>query len=65
MRPLSIADYLDRLGSSAEEKAPPRPEGSPFRPRSPPSSQTAASGARALFDRITNKGGERRGKKPP
>ena len=39
MKPLSIADYLDRLGSAAGEKAPPRPEGSPFRPRSLPSPQ--------------------------
>ena len=36
MRPLSIADYLDRSGSAPEQKAPLRPEGSPFRPRSLP-----------------------------
>ncbi len=65
MRPLSIADYLDRLGSSAEEKGPPRPEGSPFRPRSLPSPQTAASGAKPVFDRITNKGGETQGEEAP
>ena len=65
MRPLSIADYLDRLGSSAEEKAPPRPEGSPFRPRSLPSPQTAASGAKPVFDRLTNKGGETQGEEAP
>src|SRR5580693_1350948 len=65
MRPLSIADYLDRLGSSAGEKAPPRPEGSPFRPRSLPSPQTAASGAKPVFDRLTNKGGETQGEEAP
>ena len=65
MRPLSIADYLDRLGSAAEEKGPPRPEGSPFRPRSLPSPQTAASGAKPVFDRITNKGGETQGEEAP
>ena len=37
MKPLSIADYLDHLGRPAGEKATPRPEGSPFRPRSLPS----------------------------
>ena len=61
MKPLSIADYIDRLGSAAGEKAPPRPEGSPFRPRSLPSPQTAASGAKPVFDRLTNKGGETQG----
>lgn len=58
MKPLSMADYLDRLGSPAGEKAPPRPEGSPFRPRTLPNPQTAASGAKPVFDRLTNKGGE-------
>ena len=65
MKPLSIADYLDRLGSTAGEKAPPRPEGSPFRPRSLPSSQTAGSSAKAFFNRITNKGGETHGEEAP
>jgi hypothetical protein len=65
MRPLSIADYLDRLGSSAQEKAPERSEGSPFRPRSLLSPQTAASGAKPVFDRITDKGGETQGEEAP
>ncbi len=65
MKPLSIADYLDRLGSQAGEKASPRPEGSPFRPRSLPSPQTAGSGAKAVFDRITNKGGDAQGEEAP
>ena len=65
MKPLSIADYLDRLGSAAGEKAPLRPEGSPFRPRSLPNPQTVGSGAKAVFDRITNKGGETKGEEAP
>lgn len=65
MKPLSIADYLDRLGSAAGEKAPPRPEGSPFRPRSLPNPQTAGSSAKALFNPITNKGGETHGEEAP
>ena len=47
MKPLSIADYLDRLGSAAGEKAPPRREGSPFRPRSLPSPQNGKPGSEA------------------
>jgi hypothetical protein len=39
MKPLSIADYLDRLGGAASEQATPRRESSPFRPRSLPSPQ--------------------------
>ena len=65
MKPLSIADYLDHLGRSAGEKAPPRPEGSPFRPRSLPSPQNAASGAKPVFDRLTNEGGETQGEEAP
>jgi hypothetical protein len=56
MKPLSIADYLDHL-RPADEKAPPRPEGSPFRPRSLPSPQNGAPGSRPVFDRIMNLGG--------
>src|SRR6185312_14604536 len=50
MKPLSIADYLDHLGRAAGEKAPPRPETSPFRPRSLPGPQNGESGARPLFE---------------
>ena len=57
MKPLSIADYLDRLGSAAGEKAPPRREGSPFRPRSLPSPQNSRPGSKPVFDRIANAGG--------
>ncbi len=57
MKPLSIADYLDHLGRAAGDKAPPLREGSPFRPRSLPSPQNAGSGAKSVFDRLTNTGG--------
>ena len=60
MKPLSIADYLDRLGSAAGEKAPPRPEGSPFRPRSLPNPQNSGPGSKPVFDRIANAGAPRR-----
>ena len=36
MKPLSIAEYLDHLGPASVEKAPPRRESSPFRPRTLP-----------------------------
>jgi hypothetical protein len=65
MKPLSIADYLDRLGSAAEEKAPQRPEGSPFRPRSLPNPQNSKPDSKPVFDRITNKGGETQGEEAP
>ena len=65
MKPLSIADYLDRLGSAAGEKAPPRPEGSPFRPRSLPSPQNGGPGSKPIFDRIANEGGETQGEEAP
>jgi hypothetical protein len=61
MKPLSIADYLDRLGSVAGEKAPPRPEGSPFRPRSPPNPQNSGPGSKPVFDRMANAGVETQG----
>jgi hypothetical protein len=57
MKPLSIADYLDRLGSAAGEKAPPRPEGSPFRPRSLPKQ-------RARFEAGLRSHGEHRRRNP-
>jgi hypothetical protein len=65
MKPLSIADYLDRLGSAVGEKAPPRPEGSPFRPRSLPNTQSSKPGSKPVLDRITNKGGETQGEEAP
>ena len=51
MKPLSIADYLDHLGRAAGEKAPPRPESSPFRPRSLPSPQNGKPALKPVFDR--------------
>ena len=57
MKPLSIADYLDHLGRAAGEKAPPRPETYPFRPRSLPGPQNGESGARPLFERAGKAGG--------
>jgi hypothetical protein len=61
MKPLSIADYLDRLGSAAGEKAPPRPESSPFRPRSLPNQQNSGPGSKPIFDRVANAGVETQG----
>ncbi len=57
MRPLSIADYLDHLGRAAGEKAPPRRESSPFRPRSLPGAQSEAPKARPFLERPAKTGG--------
>jgi flagellar biosynthesis/type III secretory pathway protein FliH len=57
MKPLSIADHLDRLGNAASENEPKRRESSPFRPRSVPSPQTAAPRSNPVFDRIPHIGG--------
>jgi hypothetical protein len=65
MKPLSIADYLDHLGRPAGDKAPPRPEGSPFRPRSLPSPQDSRLGAKPIVDRADNTGVETQGEKAP
>jgi hypothetical protein len=61
MKPLSIADYLDRLGGAAKENAAPRPEGSPFRPRSLPNPQNSGPGSKPVFDRMANAGVETQG----
>src|SRR5258707_15113142 len=61
MKPLSIDDSLDHLGRPAGEKAPTRPEGSPFRPRSLPNPQSSGSGLKPVFDRIANGGAETQG----
>jgi hypothetical protein len=50
MKPLSIADYLDHLGRAPTEKAPPRRESSPFRPRSLPSAQNNEPRPRVAFN---------------
>ena len=65
MKPLSIADYLDRLGRAAGEQAPPRRENSPFRPRSLPSPQKGGPVSKPVFDRMANAGVETQGEKAP
>jgi len=50
MKPLSIADYLDRFGAPADETAPPRREGSPFRPRSLPNPRNGKPALKPVFD---------------
>jgi hypothetical protein len=50
MKPLSIADYLDHLGRAPADKAPPRKESSPFRPRSLPSVQNGEPRPRPAFN---------------
>ena len=57
MKPLSIADYLDRLGRTAGEKPLSR-ENSPFRPRSLPSPQTGGPASKPVFDRLANASSE-------
>jgi hypothetical protein len=57
MKPLSIADYLDRLGSATGEKAPPRREGSPFRPRSLPSPGNSEPALKPVFGRVAEANG--------
>jgi hypothetical protein len=57
MKPLSIADYLDHLDRAAGEKALPRRESSPFRPRSQPSPQNGELASRPAFERAAKAGG--------
>jgi hypothetical protein len=56
MKPLSIADYLDRLGGATGEE-PPRREGSPFRPRSLPTPQNGKPALKSVFDRAAKADG--------
>jgi hypothetical protein len=65
MKPLSIADYLDHLGRPAGDKAPQRPEGSPFRPRSLPGPQSSGLGSKPIADRTDNAGVETQGEEAP
>jgi hypothetical protein len=65
MKPLSIADYLDHLGRPAGDKAPPRAEASPFRPRSLPSPQNSGPGLKPIVDRTANGGVEMQGEEAP
>ena len=57
MKPLSIADYLDRLGSATGENAPPRREGSPFRPRSLPGPRNGKPALKPVFNGEPKTGG--------
>jgi hypothetical protein len=57
MKPLPIADYLDHLGRGPTEKASPRREGSPFRPRTLPSLPNGEPHPIPAFDRIAEAGG--------
>jgi hypothetical protein len=56
MKPLSIADCLDHLGSAAGEKAPRRQEGSPFRPRSLGGPRNGQPTVKPVFDRVASAG---------
>jgi hypothetical protein len=49
MKPVPIADYLDHIGRASGEKASPRREASPFRPRSLQSLQSLESRAPPAF----------------
>src|SRR5271166_6006355 len=67
MKPLPIADYLEHLGRGPVQKASPRREGSPFRPRtlaSPPSGEPRSIPA---FARVAETGGvgDRQGEERP
>jgi flagellar biosynthesis/type III secretory pathway protein FliH len=62
MKPLSIADYLDHLGGAPAEEAPSRREGSSFRPRNLPSSQSAEPSPRPVLNALANPGAAREGK---
>jgi hypothetical protein len=57
MKPLSIADYLDHLGRAPSEKAPPRRETSPFRPRSLPIGANGEPRSRPAIDALANLAG--------
>jgi hypothetical protein len=65
MKPLSIADYFDHLGRPAGDKTPPRPESSPFRPRSLPSPQNNGLGTKPNVDRAAKAGSETQGEEAP
>ena len=52
MKPVPIADYLDHIGRGSGEKASPRRDASPFRPRSLQSLQSPAPRPMPAFDRV-------------
>jgi len=67
MKPLPIADYLDHLGRRPTEKAPPRREGSPFRPRTLPSPPNGEPRSIPALGRMAEAGGvgDRQGEERP
>jgi hypothetical protein len=66
MKPLPIADYLDRPGRVSTERTSPRREVSPFRPRSLSSLQNGEPPSIPALDRKTEPGVEnRRGEEHP
>jgi len=52
MKPVPIADYLDHIGRGSGEKASPRRDASPFRPRSLQDSQSPEPRPLPAFDRV-------------
>jgi len=67
MKPLPIADYLEHLGRGPIEKAPPRREGSPFRPRTLASLPNGEPRSIPAFARVAEAGGvgDRQGEERP
>ena len=65
MKPLSIGDYLDRLGRAAGESAAPPRQNSPFRPRSLPSPQKGGLIPKPAFDRMADAGADTQGQEAP
>jgi hypothetical protein len=67
MKPVAIAEYLDHLGRVSTEKASPRREGSPFRPRTLSSLQNREPDSIPAVDRKTEAGGveKRQGEERP
>ena len=67
MKPLPIADYLEHLGRGPIEKASPRREGSPFRPRTLASLPNGEPRSVPAFARVAEAGGvgDRQGEERP
>ncbi len=54
MKPVPIADYLDHIGRAPGEKASPRRDSSPFRPRSLQSLQALEPRSPLVFEKMRN-----------
>ena len=67
MKPLPIADYLEHLGRGPIQKASPRREGSPFRPRTLASLPSGEPRSIPAFARVAEAGGvgDRQGEERP